>query len=287
MADIPEWMRDGQRVEQARREHALQTHDEQMEAFELISALLEEVRRCWTAEDYRTVQQHLGAHLERLDAAVGSANIGFARAERQLRRARQRNLPLDSEELVQAQSDLDRAAFDRELYVRLGRQYRAVGDAIAWQFYGFRALPIYALGMNTSPGILSPSKRAGADAEEAAVARLWREKGAFALRHDYTNCLRVWDLSVLDPEHPDSPDILEIKVEGRSISSRQKRKGQRAIELVRHQITTSADGTLLVHRAHTRRTSDGKPATTLDLLWRACSQQNRKALAWHPIPTSR
>ncbi len=74
-----------------------------------------------------------------------------------------------------------------------------MGDAVAWQFYGCRALPIYVLGVNMCPGILFPSKRTGVDAEEEAVEGLWSEKGAFALRHGYTKCLRVLCREFIEP----------------------------------------------------------------------------------------
>jgi hypothetical protein len=41
-----------------------------------------------------------------------------------------------------AQAELRQAKLDHELYLRLGRQYRTVGDALVWQFYGFKALPL-------------------------------------------------------------------------------------------------------------------------------------------------
>jgi hypothetical protein len=172
MVDVPGWMQDSQRTEFAQREYALQMHPEQLKAFENIGVLIEEVRQCWTDEDYRTAQQHLGKHIEYVDATVGSANVSRARAEKQLRRFRKKNVPPEAGEVVQVQADLNQAEFERDLYLRLGRQYRTIGDALAWQFYGFKALPIYALGMNTSPGIMSSSKEAGSAAEVEAIEKL-------------------------------------------------------------------------------------------------------------------
>ncbi|HEY6411213.1 MAG TPA: hypothetical protein VIY29_27455, partial [Ktedonobacteraceae bacterium] len=158
--DVGELKQDSQRMEYARRDYALQMHPEQFLAFERISVLIDEVRRCWSDEDYRIVQQHLGEHIEQVDPAVEAANVSRARAEKQLERLRRQNIPPETEAFAQA--SVNQAELERELYLRLGRQYRTVGDALAWQFYGFRALPIYALGMNMSPGIISHSKQAGA-----------------------------------------------------------------------------------------------------------------------------
>jgi len=101
-----------------------------------------------------------------------------------------------------------------------------VGDALGWQLYGFQSLPIYALGLNQSPGPISNSRECGAEAEKEEIERLWDKQGAFALRHDYTNNLRVWDLSVFSPDRPSMGEIMEIKVEGRKVKSRQKKIGQ-------------------------------------------------------------
>jgi hypothetical protein len=93
MIDVPDWMKDPERVKQVQREYALQTHPEQINTFENICVLIKEIRRCWTDEDYRKAQQHLGKHIERVDAAVGKANIARSRAETQLRRFYQKNIP--------------------------------------------------------------------------------------------------------------------------------------------------------------------------------------------------
>lgn len=251
-------------IEQAMHDFRLQSHAEQWEAFKNITALIEEVRHCWTRTDYRRVQQHLGKHIDRVDAAAENAHQRFEKADDRLRRLRRRKVSLDPSEVASLEADHKQAAFDNELYLRLGRQYRMVGDALAWQFYNFQALPIHALGMNQSPGPNTSFKKVGTDVEMEAIEKLWNEHGAFALHHDYTNCLRVWDLSILYPDF--SREIVEIKVEGGNITPRQWKKGERAVTLINHNECITPEGHSLLHRAHSPQLSDKVVRTNLVLL---------------------
>ena len=265
-------------TEQIRHDFRLQFHSEQWEAFENITALLEEVRRYWIRADYRRVQQHLSKHIERVDAATEAAHENSRDAYNRLRRLRQRKIPPDPGEVTSIEAEYKHASFDHELYLRLGHQYRMVGDAIAWQLYNFQSLPIYALGMNQSPGPHTSFKKVGTEVEEEAVDKLWNEHGAFALRHDYTNCLRGWDLSILYPDL--SRKIVEVKVEGREIKSRQQKKGERSAKLITHNECITPDGHSLFHRSHSTQSSDKVVRTNLTLLQDAIVQAAEEGIGY-------
>lgn len=135
-------------INQVQSEMQLQFHPEQIKAFENIETLIEEVRRCRIPLQYRTAQQHLGKYIEHADNTAEEASRHLKRIEAQLRRLPY-NKNVDRQSIQQnLEQDKEQAALERELYRCLGHQYRSVGDAMAWQLYGFRELPIFSLGLN-------------------------------------------------------------------------------------------------------------------------------------------
>lgn len=242
-----------------------------VETFNNIEKLVQEVRLCQTLNDYRNVSLHLSKHIEQVSVAIKEFNKDIERAERALRRLYKKGIPGISTEAIPIVVERVQAKLYRKLYYSFGRMYRTVGDALAWKIYGFQALPIYAYGMNSSPGISANSKQEGAQAEEEAVEKLWSEQGAFALRHDYTNCLRVWDLSVLYPSSK-IPTVVEVKVEGRKVGKNQKDMGRRAIELIEHGECALPNGRLLLQHRFTVEHPNGVVQSNLILLAQAISQ---------------
>lgn len=203
--------------------------------------------------------------------AIGGFNRSIERADRALRRLYKKGILDTSPEAAPIVAEREQQKLYRKLYYSFGRMYRMVGDALAWKIYGFQALPIYVYGMNSSPGISANSRQEGAQAEKEAVEKLWNEQGAFALRHDYTNCLRVWDLSVLHPGS-ETPTVVEVKVGRRQIEREQKDMGRRAIELIEHGESSLPNGRLLVQRKFTVEPSNGIIQSNLTLLAQAISQ---------------
>src|SRR5262249_41913752 len=157
----------------------LQAHAEQRQAFHDIAELVNQARRCYLPQQYREVQQRLAAHLERVDGAASSAKEQREQATDRLRRLRRRKVAADPGRLAEEEARSEHAAFLRTLYLRLGRQYRTIGDLLAWQLYQFQTLPIVALGMNASPGPIAG--KAGVAAEAQMVEDLWHRNQAFAL----------------------------------------------------------------------------------------------------------
>lgn len=242
-----------------------------LEAFEHIEQLIKEVRQCSTPEQYRLVQQHLTVYIQPIDASIGEAKIRMRHAEKERRKSSNRDLPDEAPEVQEILRKRDQAEVDSRLYALLARHYRLVGDAIAWQIYRFQALPIYDWGLNQGAGTNTEEQSSGRDAEWNEIERLWAEEGAFALRHDYTNCLRVGDLSVMYSGSSGLPEVREVKVKGRTPSSRQKRMLRKGEALIRDHRHVS-EQTLYIQQTITTQGS------TISLLIQAIEQASRESI---------
>jgi hypothetical protein len=84
--------------------------------------------------------------------------------------------------------------FERGVCERVARQFRCVGDALAWWVFGFERRNIIALCQNDPPGVWTG--KVGAPAELDAVEQAYRRDGQFAILHDMTNCLRIGDVTI-------------------------------------------------------------------------------------------
>jgi hypothetical protein len=100
----------------------MQRHPGQLAAFDHITALIEEVRQCWTPTQYRMFQQSLGKHIEQVDALAEDASSRRNRCEERLRR-----LPshknLDPDAATKLTQEHQNADFEQKLSARLGKQY--------------------------------------------------------------------------------------------------------------------------------------------------------------------
>jgi hypothetical protein len=244
------------------QEAAILEHPAQFEAFNNITALIDSVRQSYSPTQYRAVQQRLAHYIEEVDHAASTAKMEREQADDRLRRMAKRKNGIDESARVALEEARTGADSQCELFLRLGRQYRAVGDAIAWQLYDFRSISLVALGMNQSPGPLA--NKAGAEAEADAVEEFWEQEDAFALRHDYTNILRVADLSVFSPGKP--LWIYEVKAgAGKHVGGKQKRRMERVPALTMGHMTRGLDGGYLIHQAYERLPADGTITSNLNL----------------------
>ena len=122
------------------------------------------------------------------------------------------------------QSGLDPALpstwqLEHDICERVARQFRCVGDALAWRVFGFEREYITTLARNQSPGTMA--QKVGLPAELAVVERAWKEDDQFALMHDLTNCLRIGDISVFTDE---GPKQIEVKTNTKRHNSAQNRR---------------------------------------------------------------
>jgi hypothetical protein len=117
---------------------------------------------------------------------------------------------------------------ERELSERLGRQYRCIGDALAWRVFGFDRKQIIALSQSDPVGPMANKRGLPAELETLEQARA---DGKFAILHDLTNCLRIGDVTVFD--HDGMPSTIEVKSDPKRRSPAQKRKIKAAAAAVR------------------------------------------------------
>jgi hypothetical protein len=113
---------------------------------------------------------------------------------------------------------------------RLARQYRCIGDALAWRVFGFQRKHIVALLQNAPPGMMAGKE--GLEAELARVEQAYREDGQFALLHDLTNCLRIGDVTVFGNDG--TFQTVEIKSDPGRRSPAQSRRIKAARDAVRN-----------------------------------------------------
>ena len=129
--------------------------------------------------------------------------------------------------------------------------------------------------MNQSPGPLA--NKAGAEAEADAVEDFWEQESAFALRHDYTNILRVADLSVFSPGKP--LWIYEVKAGAdKHVGGKQKRRMERVAALTVGHMTRGLDGGYLIHQTYERLPPDGVINSNLNLFTEAISEAAQNGL---------
>jgi len=119
---------------------------------------------------------------------------------------------------------------ERDICERVARQYRCVGDALAWRVFGFQRKEIIALSQSAPPGLIAGKK--GLQAELHTVAEA-REEGKFALLHDLTNCLRIGDITVFSPDGT-TWDTIEVKSNPNRSASKQRRRIKAAVDAVRN-----------------------------------------------------
>jgi hypothetical protein len=194
----------------------------QQQLVELISAL----RACINVKDGYEFQQELLTRI--LD--VEDDRHAYGRAAKRVRngKAPQPGAPEPYSELDPADPETWQLEYD--VCERLARQYRCVGDALAWRVFGFQRKTIIALCQNAPPGMMAGKE--GLAAERARVDRAYREDGEFAILHDLTNCLRIGDVTVF--RNDGTSETLEIKTDPLRHSPAQKRKIKAAQDAVRN-----------------------------------------------------
>lgn len=165
-------------------------HPRHQGAQESLAELIVQLRACANVRDGYEFQQELLAHV----LGVENDRNAFSQAVKRMRSGKppQPGVP-------QPQSGLDPAdpeawQLEHDVCERVARQYRCVGDALAWRVFGFQRRHIIALCQNEPAGVMAG--KAGLAAELARVEQAWQEDGQFAILHDLTNCLRIGDVTV-------------------------------------------------------------------------------------------
>lgn len=206
-------------------------HPAKRQSLRAITQHIVDLRACVRPEDFFEFQRALFNDAHRVDnrRAESVWNSRRTRAGRPPR--------MDSAPPHNGSGD-DPAAWEREALVheRLFRQFRSVGDALAWVVFAYDRKIIAALASNSSPGPLV--KRAGSLADDKgglphelrAVESAWTDRHRFALHHDLTNCLRIGDLT--EVEAPGQYLLGEVKANARRQSSVQRDRMQSAVSAI-------------------------------------------------------
>ena len=215
-------------------------HSRHMAAQPLLAELIAALRACASVKDGYEFQRGLLARV----LEVEDDRNAFARAVKRMRAGKppQPGAPEPRSGLDPA--DLETWQLEHDVCERLARQYRCVGDALAWRVFGFRRGNIIALCQNAPPGVMAGKQ--GLAAELARADRAYQEDGQFALLHDLTNCLRIGDVTVFGNDG--SFETLEIKSDPARRSPAQRRRITAARDAVRS--GCPLPGTDLMARLH-------------------------------------
>jgi hypothetical protein len=200
------------------------SHPRHQAAQKSLAELIQQLRECANVEDGHALQQAL---LD-LMLAVEADRNAFSQAVKRFSDGKgpQRGAP-------DPQSGLDPTLpetweLERDVCERVGRQYRCIGDALAWRVFGFQRKQIIALCQNAPAGVWAGKKGA---ASELAVVEQARAAGRFAILHDLTNCLRIGDVTVFADDG--DFETIEVKSDAGRRSPKQNRRIKAARTAVR------------------------------------------------------
>ena len=191
-------------------------HPRHLAAQPVLAGLIQQLRDCANVKDGYEFQQALLGHVDAADAT----RAGFAHAVKRLDAGKSPQLGAPEPQSGQDPSRLETWQFERDVCERLVRQFKCVGDALAWRVFGFQRKHIIALCQNPPPGAFAG--KAGRAAELARVEQAYREDGKFAILHDLTNCLRIGDVTIFgnDGTH----ETIEVKTNPNRTNPAQNRK---------------------------------------------------------------
>lgn len=178
--------------------------------------LIVQLRAAANVKDGYELQQELIAHVSEAEEARNA----FSRAVKRIENGKfpQRGAPEPSS--GRDPSLLETWQFERDVCERVARQYRCLGDALAWRVFGFERRNVIALCQNASPGVWAG--KAGVPAELDVVEEAYRQDGQFAILHDMTNCLRIGDVTVF--RNDGSRETIEVKSNPERSKSVQQRR---------------------------------------------------------------
>lgn len=198
-------------------------HPRHLAAQPVLAGLIQQLRDCANVKDGYEFQQALLGYLGEAD----TARAAFAQAVKRMRDGKlpQRGAPDPQSGLDP--SRLETWQLERDVCERLVRQFKCVGDALAWRVFGFQRKHIIALCQNPPPGAFAG--KAGRAAELAHLDQAYSD-GKFALLHDLTNCLRIGDVTIF--ENDGTFQTIEVKTNPSRTSPAQNRRVRAAAAAV-------------------------------------------------------
>jgi hypothetical protein len=186
---------------------------EQERACKQITRFIQALRGAKSDADYVDIQLRLREEL--------------LRAQKELMNAR-RNMNRSERGKAVPPPMMTSWADDEQLWERIEKQYRAVGDAIVWSRVGFDRRYILAYSRNADPGPFA-ARLVGADAELDRVRQLWKDRREFAILHDLTNCVRIADITVFTQK---GAYVDDVKRSGRKSRRAQLKRMNDAFEFL-------------------------------------------------------
>jgi hypothetical protein len=195
-------------------------HPLQERSLNVVAQLLTALRMCNEHADYYEFQRNLGREIYE----HGQQEAGVAQAVKRLSKglAIQANAP----QLQNGGDPTDLEAWrdEQATYERVSRQFRSVGDALAWRAVNYNRRYIVAMSRNQHVG--GPmARKAGLDFELGRLDFEWKHNRRFTLLHDLTNCVRIGDVTVFTS---DGPVIDEVKSK-RRVSAKQRDRMRQAV----------------------------------------------------------
>jgi hypothetical protein len=193
---------------------AIMTHPQHQWALNTMIGLIRDLRQSATVGDLYLFQDRL------LPLIIG-ADERRGQVRRVIKRLRDRpgKLPSGAPELGTGLDPLDIETWklEEEVFERVARQLRSIGDALAWRAFGYERRIIVALSRGESAGPMN--RKAGVTAEREFIKNRWESDGEFVLHHDLTNVLRIGDATIF---HKDGGATLhEVKTSGKAKVPRQ------------------------------------------------------------------
>lgn len=203
-------------------------HPRHQAAQKTLPELIQQLRAAANVKDGYELQQELIKHIRETEEARNA----FSQAVKRMQDAKlpQRGAP--EPQSGRDPSHVETWQFERDMCERIARQFRCVGDALAWRVFGFERRNIIALCQNAPPGVWAG--KAGVSAELDAVERAYRQDGQFAILHDMTNCLRIGDVTIF--RNDGSRETVEVKAD----SQRSRAAQQRRIKAAKDALNSAA-----------------------------------------------
>lgn len=198
-------------------------HPSHQAAQQALVAFIERLRAASSWADVYSLQEDLLDHL----TGVESDRNAFSQAAKRIRAGKSPQVAAPEPQMGIDPASAEAWQLEAVICERIGRQYRSIGDALAWRLFGFERRYVLALCRNEPAGIIAG--KAGLDAEVRRVREAWKD-GRFAIMHDLTNCLRIGDITVFGPG---APEVIEVKSAPQRRSPAQKariRAAQDALE---------------------------------------------------------
>lgn len=181
--------------------HAV-AHPAQQRLLPVLSDLITQLRACRNDADYFAFQKELLAHRQQHETWRAEC----ARAADRAKKGKQPKVEAPAMEVSGGDpTDSHAWNFQADVYTRLTHQLRSIGDGLAWTILDYRRDLLVALSRSRPPGPMDPTKT-GTKTEIDFVDSQWHDQGRLALMHDLTNCLRIADVTVLNPEQ----SVLEL-----------------------------------------------------------------------------